>query len=96
MIDDIVQEFLTKGPTRKELERTKTKTNASVIRGYEKIGGFGGKATALAQSELYAGDPGFYKTYLTWMNEAGVKDVDRQANKWLGKGYYQILSLIHI
>lgn len=90
VIDEVMQEFLAKGATRKELERTKTKISAGTIRGYEKIGGFGGKATALAQSELYAGDPSFYKTYLGWMNAASLNDIDDLANEWLGKGYYQI------
>ena len=71
-IDNILSDFLADGPTQSELSRVVTSTNAAAIRGYEKIGGFGGKATALAQGELYAGDPGFYKTRLQWLNNANA------------------------
>lgn len=93
VIDDVMETFLQDGPSKKELERTKTKINASVIRGYEKIGGFGGKAAALAQGELYAGNPGFFKTYLGWLNSANLNEIKSEANEWLGKGYYQISVL---
>lgn len=90
VIDEVVADFLAKGATKKELKRVTTKINAAAIRGYEKIGGFGGKATALAQSELYAGDAGFFKTYLGWLNSARLRDIHSEANEWLAKGYYQM------
>ena len=90
-IDKIVADFLKKGPTEAQLERAVTKINAGRIRGYEKIGGFGGKATALAEGELYAGDPSFFiGSQLGWMNMASTKDVKSAANNWLSKGYYQL------
>ena len=90
MIDDIVAEFLADGASRDELERAKTKINASFIRGVEAIGGFSGKATVLAQGELYAGDPGFYGTRLEWLNGASSGQVQDAANTWLDKAYHQI------
>ena len=62
LIDAEMARFLKDGPTQDELERVQTSFNAGFIRGLEAIGGFGGKATALARGELYAGDPGFYRT----------------------------------
>ena len=61
IIDAELERFLAEGPTEAELERVKTQTNAALIRGLEQIGGFSGKATALARGELYAGDPGFFR-----------------------------------
>jgi len=92
-IDKILAEFLAQGPTNNELSRVITSTNASAIRGYEKIGGFGGKATALAQGELYAGDPGFYKTRLQWLNNATTDMLQELSNEWLQHGYYQLTVL---
>jgi len=89
-IDKIMAEFLADGPSNDELSRVINSINASAIRGYEKIGGFGGKATALARGELYAGDPGFYKTSLNWLNNARAETVTDISNTWLGKGYYQM------
>ena len=89
-IDKIVADFLNEGPNNNELSRVVTSINASAIRGFEKIGGFGGKATALARGELYANDPGFYKTTLNWLNNANASTITNVSNKWLTKGYYQI------
>ncbi len=90
IIDRVLTEFLEKGPSADELKRAKTKINASVIRGLEQIGGFGGKAVTLAQGELYAGDPGFFKTSLNWINQASAADVRAVANAWLADGHYQL------
>ena len=92
-IDNILAEYLEQGPTQDELSRVVTSTNAGAIRGYEKIGGFGGKASALAQGELYAGDPGFYKTRLQWMNNATTDMLKELSNEWLQHGYYQLTVL---
>jgi len=90
IIDAEMARFLKDGPTTVELERAQTKFNAGVIRGLEQIGGFGGKATALAQGELYAGDPGFFQTTLERVNGATTKSVQAAAAKWLSDGRYQL------
>ncbi|MEE4162193.1 MAG: pitrilysin family protein [Woeseiaceae bacterium] len=90
MIDEVLADFLAGGPGKEELERAKTKINAGFIRGVEQVGGFSGKASALAQGELYAGDPGFYRTRLGWLNDADAADVQGAAATWLGKAYHQI------
>ncbi|MFC4347249.1 M16 family metallopeptidase [Kordiimonas lipolytica] len=90
LIDAEMDKFLAEGPTAEELKRAKTSILAGRIRGLEQIGGFGGKATALARSELYAGDPGFYSNLLDHLNNAGMGEVKEAANKWLGQGYYQL------
>jgi len=90
IIDAEMERFLKYGPTQEELARVKTQTNASLIRGLEQIGGFSGKATALARGELYAGDPGFYATSIDWMNETKELDIRDTSSKWLNKGRYQL------
>jgi len=90
LINAELDKFLAEGPTADELKRTKTSVLAGQIRGLEKIGGFGGKGTALAQSELYAGDPGFYIKSLNRFNFATGAEVLAVSQKWLGQGYYQI------
>ncbi len=90
IIDTEMALFRDKGPTSQELSRVKANTNATLIRGLEQIGGFSGKATALARGELYAGDPGFFKTSIDWMNEADTEAVRSVADKWLGTGRYQL------
>lgn len=90
IIDAEMERFLRDGPTQDELDRAQTKYNASVVRGLEAIGGFSGKATALAQGEIYAGDPAFYRTSLERINNATSKSVRATAAKWLHTGRYQL------
>jgi zinc protease len=90
IIDAEIERFVNDGPTSEELDRVKTQTNASLIRGLEQIGGFSGKATALARGELYAGDPGFFRTSINWMNGASPEEVRETAAIWLNTGRYQL------
>ncbi len=90
IIERELDAFLADGPTPEELERAKTKINADTVRGLEQIGGFGGKAVTLAQSELYAGDAGFWKTHLGWQNEASAGEVQSTAATWLERGRYRL------
>ncbi|MCF6292492.1 MAG: insulinase family protein [Robiginitomaculum sp.] len=89
-IDDIMAMFYAKGPNRSELKRVKTRTNAAMVRGIEQIGGWTGKATRLAESALYANDPGFFKTRLEWMNKADSRSLQYAVRQWLSHGYYQL------
>jgi len=90
IIDRELQNFIDAGPTPEELQRVQTRINARVVRGLEQIGGFGGKAVTLAQSELYADDPGFWKTRLEWINGATPESVRATAAEWLSRGRYKL------
>ena len=92
-IDEIVGELIEDGPTAAELAAAQTRTNAAMIRGLEQIGGFGGKAVTLAQGELYAGDPGFWRTYLERLNAASPEQVRATAQNWLDTGSHEIVVL---
>lgn len=89
-MEGVIDAFLAKGPTRAELARAKTSIKAGVIRGLEKVGGFGGKAATLAEGELYAGDPGFILKQLDWMEEATAQDILAVAHSVMNAGYYQL------
>jgi zinc protease len=93
-VDEIIawelQNFLHKGPREEELERARSKINASIIRGLEAVGGFSGKAATLAQGELYDQNPVFFKTLLQWINEASADEVRQVAVQWLSDGRYQL------
>ncbi len=89
-MESVLSAFLKKGPTSAELKRAKTSIKAGIIRGLEKVGGFGGKAVTLAQGELYAGDPGFIETQLDWLDAATPADVLNVARSVMNAGYYQL------
>ncbi len=86
----VIDQFLARGPTAAELERSKTSIEAGLIRGLEKVGGFGGKAVTLAEGALYADDPGFILKQLNWLREATPRDVLAAARDVMNAGYYQL------
>jgi zinc protease len=90
VIDQELERFLSDGPGEDELQRARTRIRAAVLRGLERVGGFSGKATTLAQGELYDGDPGFYLTALHWIGQATAEDVRATARRWLSGGRYQL------
>ena len=89
-MEAVIDAFLTRGPTAAELNRAKTGIKANIVRGLEKVGGFGGKAVTLAEGALYAGDPGFVMTQLEWLEAATPKEVLRAAREVMSAGYYQL------
>lgn len=89
----VVADFLAKGPTPAELNRAKTSIEAGVLRGLEKVGGFGGKAVTLAEGALYAGDPGFIVKQIGWMKKATPGEVLAAARDVMNAGYYQLTVL---
>ncbi len=89
-IDQLVAEFLKNGPTADEVNRYVTSTVANRIGGLEAVGGFGGKATALAEGALYSNDPGFYKKQLAALAAQTPATVKAAVGTWLTRPSYQI------
>ena len=84
-IDAAVADFIKTGPTEAELRRAKTADIAQTIRGLEAVGGFGGKAVALASGAVYANDPGFFKKQLAAEAALTPAQVKAAAAKWLSR-----------
>jgi predicted Zn-dependent peptidase len=84
-IDAILGDLLANGPTADEVQRVVTTNVSGRIAGLEAVGGFGGKAVALASGEIYSGDPEFYKKQLAAMARVTPEQVQAVANKWLGR-----------
>lgn len=89
-LDEIVADYLKRGPTRDELERYKTRTAASRIRALESVGGFGGKAVTLASGALYSDDPGFYKQDLARLAAVTPEQARAVTAKWLSRPVYSL------
>jgi zinc protease len=89
-VDEELRRFLTGGPTPAELRRVKTQSRASFIRGVERIGGFGGKSDVLAQGEVFAGRPDFYKVRLQRVQRATPQQLLSSARHWLSDGVYSL------
>jgi zinc protease len=81
-------EFIRKGPTKKELQRVQTQARAGFLRGIERIGGFGGKSSVLAENMVYGKDPGYYRQSLADMAAATPADIKAVTKKWLDQPPY--------
>lgn len=81
--DAVLAEYLANGPTQDELNRAVTSMAASGIMGLQQVGGFGGKATVLAEGQLYYGDAGQYKKEYAEMAALTPAAVKAALNKWL-------------
>jgi zinc protease len=89
-VDEELRRFLAGGPTPAELRRVKTQYRAGFIRGIERIGGFGGKSDVLAQGEVFAGRPDFYKVRLNRVQQATPAQLTISAKQWLSDGVYNL------
>ncbi len=85
-IDEELKKLLAEGPTADEVERNRTAIQAGWIRGVERIGGFGGKADALAECAVFMGDPGCFRASLKTLAEATPASLRTAGNTWLGAG----------
>ncbi len=83
-IDEELQKLLKDGPSADELAQAKTATNGQVVRGMERIGGFGGKADILAACTIFENNPGCLEESLATIDGATPASVQQAAQRWLG------------
>ncbi|HEY5852071.1 MAG TPA: pitrilysin family protein [Lysobacter sp.] len=91
VIDEEIKRLLKDGPSKTEVEQARTVFKAGFVRGIERIGGFGGKADALAECTVYTGNPGCFRDSLKVIDTATPKDLKAIGNKWLGKGSHTLV-----
>ena len=89
-LDALIADFLKTGPTADEVRRVATKAVAGTIGGYESVGGFGGKAVALAEGLVYSNDPSKYKKELTELAALTPEQVVAAARKWMGRPVFNL------
>lgn len=89
-IQEELGRFLKDGPTPEELERVKTAHEGNLVRGLDRIGGFGGKSDILARGQVFAGNPEQYRESLERVRKATAEDLRDSARRWLSDGLYQL------
>ncbi|HYU95033.1 MAG TPA: pitrilysin family protein [Sphingomicrobium sp.] len=82
-LDQIMADYLAKGPTADEVQRAVMSEVAGRIRGLEAVGGFGGKAVTLAEGQTFAHDSDFYKKTLAQYAAITPAVVRTTMNQWL-------------
>ncbi len=78
--------FLRHGPDQDELGAASTALQAGFVFGLEKVGGFAGKASVLAQGQLYRDDPAAYRSDLAQWQLATPGMVADAARRWIAQG----------
>src|SRR5260370_24883382 len=89
-VEEEMDKFLKDGPTAEELERVKIAYEANLVRGLDRIGGFGGKSDVLARGQVFTGNPEQYLISLERVRKATIEDLRDAARRWLGDGLYQL------
>jgi predicted Zn-dependent peptidase len=90
-IDEELKRLIAQGPTTAELEQARTVFKAGFVRGIERIGGFGGKADALAECAIYTGNPGCFRDSLKIIETATAADVQAAGKSWLAQGDHTLV-----
>lgn len=89
-LDEIIADFVKTGPTADEVQRVQMRTVSSRLAGLEQVGGFGGKAVALAEGALYRGDSNFYKKQLDELATVTPARVTSAMGRWLNRPVYAL------
>ncbi len=80
---ELVEEFIATGPTEDQVRRAATNSLAGTVRGLEQVGGFGGKAVALARGEVLADNPGFQVELLEQLATVTPAQVQAAMQRWM-------------
>jgi len=90
-LNEIIAEYIAEGPTADEVRRSATSDLAGTIRGLEQVGGFGGKAVALARGEVLAGDPGFAVNQLEVLASITPETVQAAMERWMTRPAFTLI-----
>jgi predicted Zn-dependent peptidase len=89
-LDEIMADYIAKGPTADEVSRVVTRQISAQIAGLEVVGDFGGKASTLAEGLLYQNDPAFYKKELAELSAVTPTSATAAMQKWLKRPVYAL------
>ncbi|MDX1479598.1 MAG: pitrilysin family protein, partial [Saprospiraceae bacterium] len=90
-LNDLLTRFLTDGPNQEEVGRARAQYFAGLIKGSERIGGFGGKSDILASSTVFGGSPDAWKQELRYISEATPEEIRAVCARWLDRGRFTLV-----
>ena len=89
-LDEILADYLANGPTADEVARAATSEVSGRVRGLEQVGGFGGKAVALASGQVFNADSNFYKHDLAQYAAATPATIRAAMRQWVGRPVFKV------
>ena len=84
-LDEIIADYVRTGPTEDEVRRAVMRTLSQRVQGLEQVGGFGGKAVALAEGMLYTDNANFYRERLQRLARVTPAQVRAAMQRWLNR-----------
>ena len=90
LLEAEIARLISEGPTQDEMDRATTQIASSLVGSLERIGGFGGKGSILAEGLLYTGNADFYRTELDQMAALTPADVQAAMERWLTRPAYNL------
>ena len=88
--DEVIAQMVAEGPSADELARASTSIVSNEIDSLERVGGFSGKGSTLAEGLLYAGDPANYKQQLEAIAQATPARVTEALQRWMERPVYRL------
>jgi predicted Zn-dependent peptidase len=79
-MDEVLNDLIQNGPTEEEVARVATRYVAQTLQSLEQVNG---KASTLAEGQLYAGDPDFYRRELEAYASVTPAQVQAAMQRWL-------------
>jgi predicted Zn-dependent peptidase len=89
-LDQLIADFVARGPTADEVQRAVMRGLSARVQGLEQVGGFGGKAVALAEGALYSNDPEMYRKQLEQLAQVTPAQVRTAMQRWLRRPVYAL------
>lgn len=89
-LDEILSDFIAKGPTDDEVQRVAMTDVSGRISALEQVGDSNGKAATLAKGLLYSGSPGAYRKQMAEIANATPEKVRAAMNKWLTRPVFAL------
>ena len=89
-LDQLIADYIANGPTADEVQRTVMRAVSGRVQGLEQVGGFGGKATALAEGLLYANNPDHYRERLVRLSEVTPEQARAAMQRWLTRPVFAL------
>jgi len=89
-VDEVLQKFISEGPTAEEMQKATSGAELSFLRGLESNLG---KAEQLLNGSVFHGDPAYFRTDYQNRLSVTAADVKRVANTYLSKGRV-VLSVV--
>ncbi len=84
-LDELIADYVRTGPTEDEVRRAVMRILSQRVQGLEQVGGFGGKAVALAEGMLYLNNANFYRDRLQRLARVTPAQVRAAMQRWINR-----------